>query len=307
VFDLANLRPFQQLHAKYGLNLPGFDKPAKGVNALANINVHAIALQVPTGQLLAKGAKGTDVGSPTSVIGVWTSASRQSASTRKDYRSMRNDGIQSRKTTKGEFLQVSRLANPLVNEVLMPIEGKDYWNKQPPHLDRQFRNRLLQPELARLLPALYPGVFPNLQKLSDSGAPRKDILAILHTGLPKGILPSAPNFQNSGGPTEADLLRLNVAVPPSKSPNNLGIIGGDLAGFPNGRRVFDDVLTIELRALAGVTYPLIDPTFKPDAAAGAVTDGTAASPTDLTASGTVSYLPAFPYLGVAYDGYSAVV
>jgi hypothetical protein len=303
VFDLADLRPFQQLHAKYNLTLPGFDKPAKGVNALANVNVHAIALQVPIRDLLAKGAKGTDVNSPSSVIGVWTTASRQAAHTRQDNRSSHTEGVQSKTTVKGPFLQVSRLANPLVNEVLIPIENKDYWNRQPPHLDRQFRNRLLNPELARLLPALYPGVFPNLQKLNDSGAPRKDILAILHTGLPAGIV---GGFQNSGGSTEADLLRLNVAIPPAAAPNNLGVVGGDLAGFPNGRRVFDDVLTIELRALAGITYPLIDPTFTPDAAAGAISDGTAASPTDLTASGTEMYRPAFPYLGVAHDGYRAV-
>jgi hypothetical protein len=75
------------------------------------------------------------------------------------------------------------------------------------------------------------------------------------------------------------------------------VIGGDLAGFPNGRRVFDDVVTVELRAIAGVTLPLVDPSFKPDPAAGLITDGlTEASPGG-------PYLTAFPYLGVPYDGY----
>ena len=69
------------------------------------------------------------------------------------------------------------------------------------------------------------------------------------------------------------MLRLNTAITPASTPNALGVIGGDLAGFPNGRRVFDDVVTIELRAIAGVTIPLVDPTFTPDAAAGLVTDG----------------------------------
>ena len=69
------------------------------------------------------------------------------------------------------------------------------------------------------------------------------------------------------------MLRLNVAIPPSTSPNILGILGGDLAGFPNGRRVSDDMFTIELRAIAGATIPLVDPSFTPDGAAGAVTDG----------------------------------
>lgn len=95
----------------------------------------------------------------------------------------------------------------------------------------------------------------------------------------------------------ADLLRLNTSIPPSHSPNILGVLGGDLAGFPNGRRVFDDVVSVELRAVAGATYPLIDPTFTPDAAAGELTDG-------LTPSSLVMpFLDAFPYLGVPFDGY----
>ena len=93
------------------------------------------------------------------------------------------------------------------------------------------------------------------------------------------------------------MLRLNTAIPPGASPNELGVLGGDLAGFPNGRRVFDDVVTIELRAIAGATYPLVDKSFTPDAAASAVTDG-------LTASSVPSgYLNAFPYLGVPYSGF----
>lgn len=303
VFDLADLRPFQQLHAKYGLNLPGLASPAPGVNALANVNVHAIAVQVPARQLLRRGASGRDPADASSVIGVWTTASRRAATVRRNLRGGARDPLTAgANTNAGPFVQVSRLGNPLVNEVLIPIELKDYWNKQAPHRDRQFRARVLRPELAQLLPALYPGVFPNLDRLNRSGKARTDLLAVLHTGLPAGVV---PGFQNSGGSTEADLLRLNVAVPPSDSPSNLGVVGGDLAGFPNGRRVFDDVLTVELRAIAGLTYPLIDKSFTPDDAAGAISDGTAASPTDLTASGTESYLRSFPYLGVPHDGYRA--
>ena len=69
------------------------------------------------------------------------------------------------------------------------------------------------------------------------------------------------------------MLRLNVAIPPAASPNPLGVVGGDLAGFPNGRRVFDDVVSIELKAIAGVTYPLVDKTFTPDAAASKIEHG----------------------------------
>ncbi len=93
------------------------------------------------------------------------------------------------------------------------------------------------------------------------------------------------------------MLRLNTSIAPAREPNILGLIGGDLAGFPNGRRVMDDVVTIELRAIAGVTYPLIDKAYKPDAAAAEVTDGLTPS------SVSASYLSQFPYLGVPYDGY----
>jgi hypothetical protein len=93
------------------------------------------------------------------------------------------------------------------------------------------------------------------------------------------------------------MLRLNTAIPPAAKPNELGVIGGDLAGFPNGRRVSDDVVTVELRAIAGVTVPLVDKKFTPDAAAGLVTDG-------LTAASVPSgYLSTFPYLGVPYSGF----
>ena len=91
------------------------------------------------------------------------------------------------------------------------------------------------------------------------------------TGIPSGVV---DGFQNFTGPVQADLLRLNVAIPPSDAPNNLGLVAGDAAGFPNGRRIDDDVVTIELRAIAGLTIPLVDPSYTPDGAASAVQDGT---------------------------------
>ena len=116
--------------------------------------------------------------------------------------------------------------------------------------DAEFAKYVAQPELAKLLPVLYPGVFPNLAALHRR--PRRP------AGDPADRHPrraSFPGFQNYTGPTQADMLRLNVAIPPAASPNINGILGGDLAGFPNGRRVFDDVVTIELRAVAGATIP----------------------------------------------------
>jgi hypothetical protein len=107
-----------------------------------------------------------------------------------------------------------------------------------------------------------------------------------------------PGFQNFTGDTQADMLRLNTAIPPSADPSPFGLLGGDLAGFPNGRRVADDVVAIELRAVAGVTYALVDKTFKPDDAAGAVDEGVTAN--DVSSP----YLNSFPYLGTPYDGYN---
>jgi Domain of unknown function (DUF4331) len=102
------------------------------------------------------------------------------------------------------------------------------------------------------------------------------------------------------------MLRLNLAVPATtQGANNLGLIGNDAAGFPNGRRVFDDVTTIELRAVAGATLPLVDKTFTPDAAASAISDGLTANASDTTAMGTENYLSTFPYLGTPYSGFAA--
>ena len=86
-----------------------------------------------------------------------------------------------------------------------------------------------------------------------------------------------------------------MAIPPTRSPNPAGLVGGDAAGFPNGRRLQDDIVTIELRALAGVTYPLVDSSYTPDAAASKVTDG--------APSRGINLLPCFPYMPEPYSGY----
>jgi Domain of unknown function (DUF4331) len=291
VFDLADLRPFQQAHEHFGLHVPELTRPAPGVNATKAVNVHSIAIQVPKRDLTRDGSDPNDPASPTSVIGVWTTASRRKVRMRSD------DGVV---TETGPNVQVSRLGNPLINEALIPMEQKDYWNAQYPSGDSKFVDGVAHPELAKLLPILYPGVFPNLAALNATGQERADLVAILMTGIPSGIV---PGFQNYTGSTIADMLRLNMAIPPASSPNNLGLIAGDAAGFPNGRRTFDDVFTIELRCIAGVSYPLINPAFIPDAAAGAVTDGLTADASDQTADGTVKLLPNFPYLGTPHSGY----
>ncbi len=286
IFDLGDLRPFQNLHV--GSTLAAMP----GVNGLKALNVQSIALQLPKTDVTRGGYNPKDSSDPRSTIGVWASASRQRS------RVYDKDG---EVINTGPFVQVSRLGNPLFNEVLVPITKKDYWNSQKPSHDKQFASYVAHPELAQLLPVLYPGVFPHLANLNQSGKPRADLLAILLTGIPAGII---PGFQNYTGPVEADQLRLNMAIPPTgNKPSNLGLIGGDPAGFPNGRRVFDDVTTIELRAVAGVTYPLVAPGYTPDAAAGAITQGLTSSNTDVNAKNTVHYLPKFPYLGTPHSGY----
>jgi hypothetical protein len=166
-------------------------------------------------------------------------------------------------------------------------------------MDSTYLQYYQHPELQGLLPVLYPGVFPHLAALT---APRADLVAILLTGIPSGIV---PGFQNNTGSTQADMLRLNMAIPPTAKPNIYGILGGDLAGFPNGRRVQDDVTTIEVRAIAGLTYPLVAPSYTPDAGAAIATDFTTSDPTVVPVAMAHPFLVGFPYLGVPYSGYEA--
>jgi hypothetical protein len=289
IFDLGALRPIQGAHL---ISTPG---SALAVNATKDLNVHSIALQIPMTLLTSDGNPPADPTKPFSVIGVWTTASRQ----RVHFNSQGSSGINPANV--GPWTQVSRMGNPLFNEVLVPMERKDDWNQDPPQGDSNYASGVLNPELAGLLPVLYPGAFPNLAALVASGKPRADLAAILLTGIPLGVV--SPTFQNFTGTTQADLLRLNMAVPPSSAPSNLGVVGGDLAGFPNGRRLADDVVNIELKAIAGATYPLIDPTYTPDKAVGIVDQGLTSSATDQTAKGTENYLPVFPYLGTPHSGY----
>jgi Domain of unknown function (DUF4331) len=277
IFDLGDLRPFQNLHIASMAAAPG-------VNATNGFGVHSIALKIPIGALTRDGSVPSDPTQSKAVIGVWAAASRRRALVREPGT---GQGCEA-----GPWVQVSRLGNPLFNEVIVAMGDKDRWNALPPWEDGQFLSRVQHPELASLLPVLYPGVFPHLAGLT---AARADLVAILLTGLPAGVV---PGFQNYTGRTYADQLRLNVAIVPSSKPNPLGVVGGDLAGFPNGRRVFDDVVTVELRAIAGLTYPLVNSSYTPDAAASAVTDG-------LTDADT-TYLSQFPYLGTPQSGYATM-
>ncbi|GAA3829860.1 DUF4331 domain-containing protein [Nocardioides panacisoli] len=274
IFDLGALRPFNEAHV---ISMPNMG----GVNAVQSYNVHTIALEVPAKALTRDGAAPSDVLDRRSTIGVWATASRKKGSV--------FDAQQGKFVGRGPWVQVSRLGNPLFNEVIVPMGRKDKWNSLPPNADDKFAKYVDHPELAGLLPALYPGVFPNLAAYDKS---RADLDAILLTGIPSGVV---PGFTNYTGPVKADMLRLNMAIPPSDNPNSLGLVAGDAAGFPNGRRIIDDVVTIELRAVAGLTIPLVDPSYTPDGAASAVEDGTSDTNADL--------LDDFPFLGLPGGGY----
>jgi hypothetical protein len=212
IFDLLGLRPFNAFHL-----IPLAPEP--GQDGVLNYNTHTIAIQVPKTDLLRPpAANGT--------IGIYASASRQSIRVLKDDGSEDDDG---------PWVQVSRLGNPLINEVVIPLGQKDRWNRSDPKNDAQFANRYTSPELAGLINLLYPA----LPDTPTTG--RNDLVAVLLTGVP-GL--------NFTGSRRADLLRLNTAIAPTASPNPLGALGGDLQGFPNGRRLVDDVTDIEIRAVA---------------------------------------------------------
>lgn len=290
IFDLGTLRPFASDH------LIPTPPTTTGVDGTSSFNVHSIAIQVPITELTSTGKLPTGVSDSNATIGVWSSASRQRV------RVLETDQYNAPiAELAGPWLQVSRLGNPLINEVMIPLLQKDYWNQQAPVADSQFLASYNSPQLQGLLPVLYPGVFPNLAAYSTSNSTRPDLVAILLTGIPTGII---AGFQNYTGTVQADELRLNLAIPPAitttnpaaNASNRLGLLGGDASGFPNGRRVFDNVTAIELQAIAGATIPLVNSKFTADAAASLLNDGT---------TNPVPYLSNFPYLPHPYQGYLA--
>ena len=273
IFDLGDIRELNSLHL-----IP--TPTGTSVDPLKTLNIHAIAIKVPISMLTKDGSVPSDPTSAVSVLGIWGGASRRKVYVQDKHKKLKS----------GPWTQVSRLGNPLFNEVIVPVGDKDRWNAVDPIDDKGFAKYVKQPELAKLLPVLYPGAFPNLAAYSKD---RADLEAILLTGIPPGVV---KGFQNFTTTKPSDMLRLNVAIPPTTSnPNALGLVGGDAAGFPNGRRVFDDVVSIELKAVAGATIPLVDPSFTPDGAVGAVSS--------YLTPGNDRYQHTFPYLGTPHDGY----
>ena len=283
-FDLVNIKyPVEEL-APMGMNARQL-----APNSLSGYNVSSLALEVPASCLTA----GSDP-----VIGGWTTASvRQAAVLNpqpQSSKSVGSVGAVSNPTGAavqgGAWNQVSRLGMPLVNELVIGLPDKDRFNASAPKDDAQFADYVTNPSLPVLLQALFgaAGVkAPNVY-------PRTDLEAAFLTGITGLNQPSKV--------TAAEQLRLNTstAVTPLASQNDLGVLGGDVAGFPNGRRPIDDVVDIELRVAMGVLLsPFDGSAMDPDPASDGsrqlhYTDGAEPNP--------ANYLAAFPYLNTALAG-----
>jgi len=250
-------------------------------NALSHKNVTSIALEVPINCL---------ANSSEPVIGAWTTASIPSI-----------PSIPSnRQQPSGAYVQVSRLGSPLINEVIIGLPDKDRFNGSNPYYDAQFLTYVTNPSLPVLLNAL----FGNAALVP--GTPRNDLVAAFLTGV-KGL-----NQPQHVRPAELVRLNTSIAPTPPAAQNDLGVLGGDLAGFPNGRRPFDDVVTIELRVAEGALCGKIGncgaQTSDPNKGAPYTDQSQAAGPdaAHLKVTGAINpadtYLDAFPYLNTPLPG-----
>jgi hypothetical protein len=236
-------------------------------NAVSGFNVNTIVLEVPISMLTSDGSE-HPANDPRAVIGAWATTSRHQLTVRRSPLPA---------TTSGNFYQVQRLANPLVNELLIGTGSKDRWSMEQPKNDAQFAHYDLDPLLARVFNAVYGINIPT--------PPRTDLLPLVTYAAP--IAPAG----TPAGPI-ADLLRLNTGVPPTPyaKRSRLGLIAGDAAGFPNGRRLTDDVVDIAARVVGG---GVLIPKFNvvPNNLIG---DGV--NTTDVPTQET------FPYIHYAYSG-----
>jgi len=196
--------------------------------------VNSIAIEVPV-SLLTKTGKVEPADSRWATIGVWATTSRPQLTVRRS---------PEKAFEGGPFRQVQRMGNPLINELLVGTGFKDRFSMDRPSKDAQFANFFLDPTLARVINAAFAGA------VTIPPPPRTDLLPLV-TYAPPIAAPGTP-----AGPV-ADLLRLNTGVAPTppESASRLGLLGGDPAGYPNGRRLYDDVADISLRAVVGVLNP----------------------------------------------------
>ena len=249
-FDLLSIR-----------RLPG-DK-GKGVDGVGGFNVMSVVMQIPKEEL-TRDRMSPDPSRDNHIIGIWNTAERPQS------RVLNGDGTA---TLSGSSVQVSRLGMPLVNEVVIPLGMKDRFNASEPSDDvAQFGAFVVDPELPKLLNALFGIQVPP--------APRQDLVTVFATGV--------PGLNQPAGVSPGEMLRLNMAIAPAVSPNRFGVLAGDAAGFPNGRRLADDVVDIEFRVVAGV-----------------LVDGFNIAPNNQLGDGVdvndMPFLPYFPYVAPPHN------
>jgi hypothetical protein len=263
-FDAINFRP----------NV-GTGNQGGGKDDLAGYNVHSVVLQVPESDVTRDGKSVSAPDAKNAVIGVWASTERRTvnlaASAARKGKGKRQSG-----RALGRWVQVSRLGNPLVNEVVIPIGKKDMFNRTQPKDDAtNYGKYVVQPELAKIMNALF-----NLG-VPETG--RDDIVTALLTGVPGA---TQINGKDSAA---ADTLKINLGIPPTSNPNRFGFIAGDNGGFPQGRRLADDVTDIELRVIAGFLkdhkVPLGDGVDQND----------------------VPFLESFPYVAPPHNGFDSAL
>jgi hypothetical protein len=211
----------------------------QGKDDFSGMNTHSVVMQIPEARVTRNGKPVSGASAGNAVVGVWSTTERKrlevtgarSAGRKRDGR---------RSSSARGWVQVSRLGNPLVNEVVIPLGKKDQFNRTTPDRDAALYGKfVVKPELAAVLNALF-----------SVGAPendRTDIVQALLQGLP-----DLNQHKRIKGPPAVDTIKLNLGVPPAGGdPDRFGVIGGDVAGFPNGRRLEDDVVDIELQVVAG--------------------------------------------------------
>ena len=250
-----------------------------GKDDLAGYAVHSIVLQVPEAHVTRTGKQVHAAHDRDAVVGVWASTERrrlQVTGVGADDGKANASRRRSNGRKRNPWIQVSRLANPLVNEVVIPLGFKDRFNATQPSDDgANFGRFVVEPELAKLLNILFPG-------LNVPETDRTDIVQAVLQGIPE-------LNQITKDPPPTDTLKINLGTPPAEKgkENRFGVIGGDLAGYPNGRRLGDDVVDIALRVVGGVLkgnpLPLGDGVDQND----------------------VPFLDSFPYVGPPQSGFDS--
>lgn len=212
-----------------------------GTDTQADTSIQTITMQVPESDVTRdhKPVSGPDADNAT--VGVWASTERRKLE-------ITNARFDTNKGSRGSWVQVSRLGTPLINELFVPAGLKDAFNKARPNTDdARIKKFLLTPEFARQINALTGEIAPiDLPiKLNVPETDRTDLVEVFLTGI------AGLNQIDKSNPVATDTLKINMGIAPARTPNRFGVLGGDRAGFPNGRRLEDDATDIFVQLLGG--------------------------------------------------------